>query len=153
LLRIYFPRISEFGSASKFRGGGGWTPQTTPRYTTVSDEVKFLTFIVYAILKLRCKCCSGMHAAHLKWRYLSAPKIYLLLISLSRPCHRRKVFRMTSESHHNGWIALTIKKEGGLHCEDSKSCSCNFCHLRNSKKFKRGLRLSELNILSPLPWT
>jgi hypothetical protein len=30
LLRVYFPRISEFGSASEFRGGGGWTPKPPP---------------------------------------------------------------------------------------------------------------------------
>lgn len=85
--------------------------------------------------------CSHFHAAHLKWRSLPAPKIYFLLTSFSWSCKRRKVFRMTSKSHHNGWIPLTIKKEGRQHCEDSKSCRCNFCHLRSSKKFKRGLRL------------
>jgi hypothetical protein len=33
LLRIYFPRISEFGSASEFRGGG-LNPPNPPRYAT-----------------------------------------------------------------------------------------------------------------------
>jgi hypothetical protein len=33
LLRIYFPQISEFGSASEFRWGG-LNPQTAPRYAT-----------------------------------------------------------------------------------------------------------------------
>jgi hypothetical protein len=32
LLRIYFPRISEFGSASEFRGRGGVEPPQTPRW-------------------------------------------------------------------------------------------------------------------------
>jgi hypothetical protein len=101
-----------------------------------------------------CKFCSHFHEAHLKGRSLPARKIYFLLTSFSWSCQRRKVFRMTSKSHHDGWIPLTIKKAGRQHCEDSKSCSCNFCHLRASKKFKRGLRLSELYIvLSALPWT
>jgi hypothetical protein len=30
LLRIYFPQILEFGSASEFRGRGGLNPQTPP---------------------------------------------------------------------------------------------------------------------------
>lgn len=101
-----------------------------------------------------CKFCSHSHEAYLKWRSLPAPKICFLLSSFSWPCQRRKVFRTTSKSHHNGWIPLTIKNEGRRHCEDSKSCSFNFCHLSSSKKFKRGLRLSELYIvLSALPWT
>jgi hypothetical protein len=38
LLQIYFPRISEFGPASEFRGGGGgWTHQTPPRYATAEN--------------------------------------------------------------------------------------------------------------------
>jgi hypothetical protein len=51
LLRIYFPRISEFGSASEFRGGGGgWAPQTPPRYATdTSPAAHFKTFQVFLI--------------------------------------------------------------------------------------------------------
>jgi hypothetical protein len=39
LLRIYFPRISEFGSASEFRGGGDWTPPNPPRSATVDNHL------------------------------------------------------------------------------------------------------------------
>jgi hypothetical protein len=41
LLRIYFPRISEFGPASEFRGAGaGVDPQNPPRYATAQRDCK-----------------------------------------------------------------------------------------------------------------
>jgi hypothetical protein len=44
LLRIYFPRISEFGSALEFRGvGGGLNPPNPPRHATDSRQGKAIT--------------------------------------------------------------------------------------------------------------
>jgi hypothetical protein len=43
LLRIYFPRISEFGSASEFRGGAGLNPPNPPRYATEIQVVQIDT--------------------------------------------------------------------------------------------------------------
>jgi hypothetical protein len=41
LLRIYFPRISEFGPASEFRGEGGLNPHPL-RYATVQRDPDFI---------------------------------------------------------------------------------------------------------------
>jgi hypothetical protein len=57
LLRIYIPRISEFGPASEF-GGGVWTPQTPPRYATVEmgwlDVNNILACVIFSLELLSC---------------------------------------------------------------------------------------------------
>jgi hypothetical protein len=74
LLRIYFPRISEFGPASEFRGGGGYNPQTPPRYATgyvivIHNDTRSTKYQNFQHLLLSAQRLSERNAfsGHLQW--------------------------------------------------------------------------------------
>jgi hypothetical protein len=59
LLRIYFPRISEFGTASEFPGGlHPPTPPPPPRYTT--DKRRYSNLVTDTELFLKQALKNGM---------------------------------------------------------------------------------------------
>jgi hypothetical protein len=133
LLRIYFPRISEFGPASKFRGGGGFEPHNPPssvrhwNCVTATSAVCTVQFWIpyYNRLKKRIKSFL-QHEFHLHVRSTLRNKTAQFLLNGSYAC----VHTRTSLASDSGWARVPMSQTRPcVECHEPESIHCVCCEI------------------------